>query len=277
MSSAILKEYILHKFAERPILSILVTVCLLVFLVQVISALTLDRVIEYREVAYTSPTLPQEMDGYTIAFLTDIHATPPQKLKEIAQRVSEREVDLLLLGGDFDMSKIAQTLDILQTIETREGFYGVSGNHDTPHLLLEAMNARGMTLLENEGLHLREGFYLAGLEDFYIGKPDIAATLECAQPNDFVLLLSHNPDATMRAGFEDVTLTLSGHTHGGEATLLGLWAPALPMVSHHGQRFRSGFASSAAGTDVYVSHGVGHHVFRMFARPQVIFLTLHSE
>ena len=278
MNGAILfRDYLLPKFAERPVLSTLAAICLLLFLVQIVSALTLDRVIEYREVAYPSPDLPEGMDGYTIAFLTDIHTTSPQKLREIARRVGEREVDLLLLGGDFEMRKIARTLDILQTIQPREGIFGVSGNHDTPHLLSAAMESRGMTLLENDGLHLRQGFYLAGLADLRIGRPDLGVALEGAQPGDFVLLLSHNPDVTMGEGFEQVTLTLSGHTHGGEATLLGLWAPALPAVSRYGQRFRSGFAKSAAGTDVYVSHGVGHHLFRMFARPQVIILTLQDN
>ena len=270
-------QFILTKFAERPILSATIALCLVVFLIQVISALTFDRMIEYKEISYRSPALPAEMDGYTIAFLSDIHNTPLERLRTIADRVNRREADLLLLGGDFKMAEIGPILDIIQTIEPRDGIFGVYGNHDEPRALEAAMSARGMTLLENSGLHLHQGFYLAGLRDFIIGQPDLNAALAGAGECDFILLLTHNPDATMGSGFEQVNLSLAGHTHGGEVTLLGLWAPALPLVSRYGQRFRGGFAKSAADTDVFVSHGIGQHLFRMMSRPQVIFLTLHHE
>ncbi|MCL2579310.1 MAG: metallophosphoesterase family protein [Oscillospiraceae bacterium] len=271
------KDDLLPKVIERPVLSTVAVVFLIVFLAQVISALTFDRVIAYTEIDYVSIHLPSELDGYTIAFLTDIHQTPTSVLEEIADRVNKREVDLLLLGGDFDMAQIDRALDVIKTISTRGGIFGVYGNHDDPRTLSAAMSARGMTLLENNGTQIVEGLFLAGLSDYRTGQPDLSAALEGALDDDFILVLTHNPDVTMQPGFEQVHLTVAGHTHGGEVTLLGLWAPALPLVSRHGQRFRAGFANSAADTDVFVSRGIGRHLFRMFSRPQVVFLTLHES
>ena len=78
-----------------------------------------------------------------------------------------------------------------------------------------------------------------------------------------------------------VDLALSGHTHGGQAAFLGVWAPALALrksITDYGQRFMSRWAESRDGVDVYVSNGAGtfSDVPRMFARPQVILLTLRT-
>ncbi len=106
------------------------------------------------------------------------------------------------------------------------------------------------------------------------------ATTE-SKRDDFVLLLAHNPDITMRQDTSNVDLTLSGHTHGGHVTFFGLWAPALTwntVITDYGQRFMSGWAESRDGTPVYVSRGTGtfERTPRVFARPQVILFTLQS-
>jgi predicted MPP superfamily phosphohydrolase len=78
-----------------------------------------------------------------------------------------------------------------------------------------------------------------------------------------------------------VDLILSGHTHGGHVTFLGIWAPELTLrktITDYGQRFMSGWTESRDDTPVYVSNGTGHvSVPRIFARPQVILLTLCAK
>ena len=275
---------------RRPLAGIPAAIVLILALAHIISALTLDRMIEYKEVPYASPKLPPAPDGFTIAFLTDFHDVSPQTMGKIVQRINDRGAEAVLLGGDFsktraqrraalpkETEKLERILDALTALEAPRGVLGVAGNHDDDGLLAAALTARGMTLLENGGLRLADGLYLAGLEDLWTGQPDLEKALEGAAPGDFTLLLCHNPDTSMRYDFTGVDLALSGHTHGGEATFLGVWGPAVPMVSDYGQRFRSGWAKSAAGTDVFVSHGIGRHIFRSFCRPQVIFLTLRAQ
>jgi len=72
-----------------------------------------------------------------------------------------------------------------------------------------------------------------------------------------------------------VDIVLSGHTHGGQVTLFGLWVPYMP--SDYGQKYSGGFAKTAY-TAVYVTRGIGMTFLpiRFFARPEITVLTLKS-
>ena len=248
-----------------------------VFLIHLASALTLDRNIEYKEISYGAPTVRPALEGYRVAFLTDIHGYPEQKLKDMVDAINSRGTDLVVLGGDFSGQKdLSHCLAILSGIEAADGFYGVEGNHDRAQALKKAMEDNGMVLLENQGVAVREGLLVAGLEDLWNRSPDVEKALAQAADDDFVLMLCHNPDTTMTQDFSRVDLALCGHVHGGEVTFFGLYAPAMPFVSQYGQKFVSGWCQSEAGTDVYVSNGIGPHFLRVFARPQVILLTLQA-
>lgn len=266
------------KLPRRPWLKNTLKIAGAICLIHLASALTLDRKIQYLELSYPSPKIGEALEGYRVAFLTDIHRTSQDTLRGIVAQLNERGVDLVLFGGDFSAAGLSSALEILSEIHAPDGFYGVEGNHDNAALLSQAMGRHDMTLLENRGVHIREGLYLAGLEDLWNRDPDVEQALAGAGEDDFVLLACHNPDASMEQDYARVDLALSGHVHGGEVTFFGLWGPAMPLVSSYGQRFRQGMCASAAGTDVFVSHGVGSHSpLRVFARPQVILLTLTGE
>lgn len=170
-------------------------------------------------------------------------------------------------------------MEILSGVHTSDGIYGVEGNHDNFSVLFAAMEKYGITPLSNRGVSVREQFYLAGVEDLWNRSPDIAKATEDAGIGDFVLLLSHNPDVTMKQNTTNVDLVLSGHTHGGYVTLFGYLAPALAwseVIIEYGQHFMSGWAKSRDGTDVFVSNGTGYLTLmpRVFSRPQIILITL---
>jgi len=138
------------------------------------------------------------------------------------------------------------------------------------------METYGITPLPNEGRHIRDNFYLAGVEDIS-RQANISGATENALEDDFILLLAHNPDISMMQNTNGIDLILSGHTHGGQITFFGIWAPYLTFTNHitnYGQRFRSGWSESKDGVPVFVSNGVGEYFPRVFARPQVIILTL---
>lgn len=254
---------------------------IIIVLVHIISAVTLDQSIEYKKIAFSSAKIPMEMNGYRIAFITDTHAMTVQDLEEVTRELNIWQPDLLLLGGDFPSSAGApeRSMKVLSQIVTADGIYGVAGNHDNYLTLFAAMEQYSMRPLSNSGARIREHFYLAGVEDLWKRNPNIAAAIENARADDFVLLVTHNPDTTMIQDTTSVDLVLSGHTHGGQITFFGIWAPALTVrrtITGYGQRFMSGWARSRDGTPVYVSNGTGYlpDVPRVFARPQVILMTL---
>jgi len=268
---------------KRKILKRVIWICVIVVLIHVIHALTLDRIIQYVEIDFHSSAVPVEMNGYRIAFIVDTHEleVSDEPLWGVVDELNDRDIDLLLLGGDFSgRSGAWNTLSILSHIETVDGVFGVEGNHEVFWDLSASMEAFGMGLLLNEGLHIRDNFFVAGVEDLSIGNPDIAVATEDANPDDFVLLLSHNPDISMRQDTHHINLILSGHTHGGQVTFFGIWAPYFTFTNHvtaYGQRFTSGWAKSRDGTPVLVSNGTGDCMPRVFARPQVIIITLYNE
>jgi predicted MPP superfamily phosphohydrolase len=245
---------------------------------------TFDKNMEYKEIPFYSAKIPQEMNGYKVAFVTDAHAISEEDLTGIVQELNEQKVDLLILGGDFTSSTrvLNQSMQILSKVRARDGIYGVEGNHDSSEQLFAAMELYGIKPLFNNGVKIREHFYLAGIEDYWGLNPNIGQATSGATPGDFVLLISHNPDVTMVQDTTGVDLVLSGHTHGGHITLFGRWAPALTLndsISDYGQKFMAGWAESRDGVPVYVSRGIGpfEHVPRVFARPEVTLLTLYHE
>lgn len=266
------------KFGLHTTLAVIVVIIAIHF----VSAFTIDRRLQYKEICYGSPKVRSELHGYTIAFVTDAHSMSKSKMRQMVQKINDRKVDLLLLGGDMGKHGLLwQTMPVLAQTQTKDGIYGVDGNHDNFWELFAAMRANGIKPLDNEGLSLRPGLYLAGVQDDWVRTPDTAAALAGAPADDFVLLLSHNPDVAMKQDISRADLMLAGHTHGGQITYLGKWAPALNicrLFTPYGQKFMKGWAKGLHNTDVFISSGVGQKTFspRIFAPPQVIYLTLKS-
>jgi len=249
--------------------------------IHIAHALTLDRTIEYKEVYFSSPNIPAEMNGYRIAFIADTHHIPADRLRGIVEVLNEKQLDLLLLGGDFPSANGAEwrTMEILSQTITTDGIFGVEGNHDNYINLFEAKRAHGITPLSNDGVHIRDNFFLAGVEDLWNRNPNIALAIADSNPDDFILLISHNPDISMQQDTSNIDLILSGHTHAGQITFFGIWAPYFTFrssITDYGQRFVSGWAESRYGTPVFVSNGTGEYLPRVFARPQVILFTFKN-
>lgn len=198
-------------------------IILLIAVIHLISALTRDRRIRYTETGYASSKITPELDGYVIALVTDTHELSPQKLRQITANMNTRQIDLLLLGGDYARGRgFWQTMEILGKTKTADGIYGVGGNHDNHLELYEAMQSYGIAPLDNQGLYIRPGFYLAGVADAWRRWSDVVNAVTGAEPVDFVLLLSHNPDIAMQQNTTGVDVMLCGHTHGGIMTFLAV-------------------------------------------------------
>lgn len=256
---------------------------LVIFLIHAGYIFTYGRWIDYKEVTIKSDKVTSDSSGMRVAFVTDTHSLSIAATEKLVMALNRRDIDMLVLGGDFaTYHKTHDLMRILARVRTTYGIYSVIGNHDDPRNLARACADNGILLLINAGLHVQGGLYLAGVSDLRHGDADVAKALSGSDKNDFVLLLAHNPDITMIRDVSGADLTLSGHTHGGQVTFFGLWAPALTMrktITAYGQRFMGGFAKSAAGTDVYVSSGTGQlkYIPRLFSRPEVTIFTLVND
>ncbi len=225
-----------------------------------------------------------------IVALSDIHVggyhMPLSRLPRIVAAANALQPDLVLLLGDFIASRPPRSDDPAMADWARElaqlrspnGIYAILGNHDWwhdkaalkarggPTLVGQALDAVGIRVLENEVVRV-EGtgnpFWLAGLGDqiafqtLRLGSPwgvdDLPATLaQIPEDGAPVIMMAHEPDAFHRMP-ERVSLTLSGHTHGGQIRLFG-WSPVVP--SRYGNRYAYGHVQEQ-GRDLIVSGGLG--------------------
>ncbi len=117
---------------------------------------------------------------------------------------------------------------------------------------------------------------LGGVDDFKAGTSDLDPVTEGTKKSDFVLLLSHHPDFSQELPKDAVDLVLSGHTHGGQITLAGMWALHVP--SDYGDKYRTGMVENDV-TTVIVSNGIGTSTLlpvRVFAPAQIVVVTLRA-
>ncbi len=250
--------------------------------------------IELQEYQLADADVPGAFDGTRIVLVTDIHRGPflsQDRVRSLVERVNALEPDLIVLGGDYvylDTKYAASCFAELENLQAPLGCFAVLGNHDYgdyeeghggPAPVIQAIEDAGITLLRDQGVWLEkegERIRIGGVSDFSVDTPHFAPALEESGKDDFVVLVSHNPDYAEELPVGAVDLVLSGHTHGGQLTLFGLWAPYVP--SEYGQKYRTGVVTTEA-TTVIVSNGVGTSTIppiRLFARPQIVLITLHS-
>jgi len=273
-----------HKTRNRKfrIVAALGLIIALIPVIHIAHALTFDKTIRFVEIEFSSESWPTELDGYRIAFITDIHTITDEDMRKAAAELNVRNLNLLLLGGDFsiDHEHYQGTVREIAQITATDGIFGVEGNHDDHNKLFDEFALYGITPLDNSGTRIREGFYLAGVQDMWNRSPDIEAAVENAYTGDFVLLISHNPDVSMEQSTNGVDLILSGHTHGGQITFFGYPVYLLRgSITEYGTRFAYGFSHSPDGVPVFVSSGVGpyYSVPRIFARPEVVIFTMKNS
>ena len=268
-----------NKFRFTVALGVMIT---LVPVVHIAHGLTFSKMIRYVEIEFHSENWPVELDGYRIAFMTDMHTISDERMGKIATELNERNIGLLLMGGDFSMrnAHYEGTLREIAQIVTTDGIYGVEGNHDDHVRLFRAKEQYGITPLDNSGTHIRNGFYLAGIHDLWNRTPNVETAISGADVDDFILLLSHNPDVAMRQSTTGVDFILSGHTHGGQITFFGYPIYLLRgSITDYGTYFGYGFSQSADDIPVFTSSGIGDYytIPRIFTRPEVVIFTMYNK
>jgi uncharacterized protein len=243
-----------------------------------------------REV-FTSKELPADFSGVKVAFIADSHLGPflsPRQLRRVVDMVNAEFPDIVILGGDYvrrDPADVPVAFQELTRLQATIGKYAILGNHDYwagRDNVIAQIEKAGFTPLINESkpIYFRSSrIFIAGLDDYDEGFPDLHTTMTDIHKADFAILVLHNPiflreDGKKQAAlFKNIDLALAGHTHGGQATIFGLWSPGepdqlLPMYTSK-WRIRGGVMS-------LVSNGVGTSFLplRFFALPEINVITL---
>ncbi len=236
-----------------------------------------------------------------LVILADLHACrpwmPPRRIGDICDQANALEGDMILLLGDFlsgmRMGGNRVTSDEwagkLARLAAPLGVHAVMGNHDwidDPDAMIagtgltivhKALASINVPVYENQAARFEkdgEGFWLAGLADQIgprEGLDDLPGTLAQVTDEAPVILMAHEPDVFPTVP-DRVSVTLSGHTHGGQIRLFG-YSPIVPS------RYRNRYAYGHIVEDersLIVSGGLGCSIapIRFGSPPEIVVVEL---
>jgi len=230
--------------------------------------------------------LPTPLRGFTIAQLSDFHVGPHVKAEDVrraVQAANKLGPDLVVLTGDY-VSGSAQYSKAcareLAGLKAGHGVRAILGNHDfwtDADVVAASLRQAGLDVLRNEHRRLDVGgadVYLAGIEDVWSGRPDLEAALDGVPHGVPTVLLAHEPDFADQATRHNITLQLSGHSHGGQVRLPFVGAPILPYLAH---KYPYGLRR-VGEMWLYTNRGVGLVAppVRFLCRPEITLLRLQA-
>ena len=263
--------------------------------------------INVNEVDVEIVNLPESFDGYRVAQISDLHLGTYQKdtllSSTLVDSFNNLVVDVVVFTGDIvnrTTNELAPFITTLSRIKARDGVYSILGNHDygdysdwasdedkkaNNDLMSDYQCKMGWNLLLNETRYLKRGndsIAVIGVEN--VGDPPFKnyGSLKDAYPdlNDSTvkILLSHNPAHWEREisnhNERNIALTLSGHTHAMQISLLGI-SPA----SFRYKYWSGLYADDSNRQKLYVNVGVGTVAMpmRIGANPEITILKLKRQ
>lgn len=236
---------------------------------------------------------PENLSGFSIAFITDIHTGSPHigldKVAAIVAGTNERAPDLILLGGDYMIQEVVggtpmdseKTAAVLAALKAPLGVYAVLGNHDwwdDYETVAANLKKHNIEVLEDRALRLESkggAFWLAGFSDYDEGPRAFPQVLDSITSDEPIIAFTHSPDIFPELPLR-VALTLAGHTHGGQVYIPGIGPPIVP--SAYGQRYAYGLIEEN-GKQLFVSPGIGTSILpvRFLAPPEVSMLHIYPQ
>lgn len=228
--------------------------------------------------------LPKKLEGFRLVHLSDIHHSPFTNLEHIERAVklaNSLKPDMFVLTGDYvshENEYIAPVAEVLGKLESEFGTYACLGNHDhwtDAEAVTKHFRGADINVLINEGLRFEArgaSFWLAGVDDYMVGKTDLWSALRGSFPDEMKMLLAHNPVIVRQAARADVDLMLSGHTHGGQVKIRDDEKRVLPQ-----RRLKNGL-HRRKDTQIYITRGIGTVVLpvRFQCPPEISLIELVS-
>lgn len=223
-----------------------------------------------------------------VVLATDIHLgtiISTKRVNRIVQLINEQNPDLVLFAGDIvdeDLAPvIAQNLgEILGSIKAPLGVIGSTGNHEYIGGADEAvayLRSHNIVMLRDSALQLTDNLIIVGRNDIesnrFAGekRKPLKEIITNVNPDQFVIVLDHQPRAIPEAVDAGVGMVLSGHTHHGQLWPLNYVTSAMFPISWGYKQFEQ--------THAYVSSGVGSWgpPVRIGNRPEIVVFNLHFK
>ncbi len=234
------------------------------------------------------PGWPRAFDGLRVAHITDLHHSPIvplQYLESCCSRINAERPDLVALTGDYvtrgkPEEFIPPVAAALGKLRAPLGVFASLGNHDLwvdGPAMQRALERHGCTVLRNRWAEVAlpgGRLSVVGLGDLWTEGVNLPSAFQGISEARASLILMHNPDTFEEWPAGHRGLILAGHTHGGQVAIPGFGPPFVP--SRYGQKYARGLFRKPEAT-MYVNRGLGciQLQVRLFARPEIAFLTIH--
>jgi predicted MPP superfamily phosphohydrolase len=247
--------------------------------------------LETNQFTYKSQLIPQSFDGIKILQFSDIHLGhyyTIEQFETLIDRINALQPDIVFFTGDLidapDQYKdTSGIVPLLSSINAPLGKFSIYGNHDHggygTESYKELMELAGFTLLVNTFTPLSildHKIYIAGLDDYMLGRPDFEQTLRRIPYGAFTILLAHEPDVAKISQMYPVQLQLSGHSHGGQVKIPFYGAVVTPPFATD---YIEGFYEIGdIPLTLYVNRGIGttRIPFRFLSKPEIALFTLKA-
>ncbi len=230
--------------------------------------------------------LPESLDGFRIAHLSDFHLGVPSRGRVATERavawVAERRPDLVCITGDLVSHPRGVPL-LVRLLRALERPFVVLGNHDVAVTRDPFSRAAELDGLHEVGLLLRDEAVAVERRGRRIQIVGVDAESyprqttrpwELADPGaDLRILLCHFPGIVRRLPDGAFHLVLAGHLHAGQIVLP--YPGGRVTLAHWGAKLVTGLYPTSRGM-LHVSPGTGTTFvpLRFFARPEVTELVL---
>ena len=149
----------------------------------------------------------------------------------------------MLYGGDIaeggsDSEKMKMFEDLLGSLRTKYGAYGVLGNHE--HYASQDKGTffgkAGIMILRDTVLVIGNSFAIAGRNDSHErNRKTIGEIMKYAPDSLPVILLDHRPSEIEQVSITKADIQISGHTHKGQLFPINLITNKVYML-HYGYR-----------------------------------------
>jgi predicted MPP superfamily phosphohydrolase len=255
--------------------------------------------IEVRVVDYKKKNLPEELNGFKIAFISDVQAdryTDEKRLKKYIYKINTSKPDLVLIAGDV----ITSTPDYIETaakfigkIKSKYGIYSCVGDHDnwayrqdyvrSLREVKKSLSDYNVEMPDNELRFIEVDSSRIGITfitNTYVS--DISETtlrnLASSNKSEFKIFLTHQPKEYLikSAVKNNYDLFLAGHTHGGQITLLFPFIQLTPTLIE--TRYVKGdFYFNDMLTVVCGGLGMSLAPVRYNSTPEIVVITLKDK
>ncbi|MBO5277900.1 MAG: metallophosphoesterase [Lachnospiraceae bacterium] len=253
-----------------------------------------------------SPKLPQAFAGTKLALISDLHNKVYGKENEkLLSAIEQEKPDYILIAGDMLVAKprkdFSVSVEFLRAVSARYPVYYSYGNHecrlkekkerygDMGRQYEQAIAGLPLHMLHNQRMRIEKAdafIWVYGLEiahEYYYRLKNYKMTGNYLnkklgkKPEEYSILIAHNPSYFPAYAQWGADLVVSGHNHGGIARVPFLGGVIDPTLHLFPKYDRGVFTENE--TQMVLSAGTGSHSpnFRAFNPPELVMITLDRK